>query len=78
MSDEASWSSIKIELFSILSILYFVEKKFYNFNLLNCDTVNFYETELLNFNLTDAKFILRTGTPFRCIPVHFEHCSTHF
>jgi len=40
----------KIEFFSILSILNFVEKKFYNFNPLDCETVDFYEPKLLNFN----------------------------
>jgi len=52
MSSEVSWTFMKIELLYI--ILYFVEKKFYNFNPLDCDTVR---NVLPNSNF---KHILRT------------------
>jgi len=70
---------MKIELLSILSILYFVERKFYNFNLLNnCDTVDFYETELLNFNFNQPEWTqnLYYKPELRFSP--FQHCFYSF
>lgn len=68
MLGEVSWNSIKIEFFYI--ILYLVQRKFYNFKPLDCDTVrnvilnsNFFQQillELLNsyFNQLEQTQIL--------------------
>jgi len=58
-------------------ILYFVKKKFYNIYLLNCDTVNFYETEILNFNFNQPERTQSFYYEPEAVLVHFEHCTQY-